>query len=127
MLERHDIRLKYDGIKTILEDFYSKGGDRPEEIYHRCRMDNAAYYGNEDGFVIVTTTVDENTLDKELFIWVMYADVSGFIEREREFLIELARSLSCKKIAFGTQRKGFGRLLGPGWKCRNIEHEMEIE
>ena len=54
----------------------------------------------------------------ELFILVAVAFRFGAVERQDAALLQIARDLEAKTVAFQARRKGWGRRLGPEWSRR---------
>jgi hypothetical protein len=54
----------------------------------------------------------------EMFVWLAVAFRHGAFQRQESAVLNIARDLGAKTLAFQTRRKGWARRLGPQWQHR---------
>lgn len=86
----------------------------------QCDEGQALCFAGEDGmFVVQLRAVSETEL--ELFVLVAVAFRFGAVERQDAALLQIARDLEAKTVAFESRRRGWGRRLGPEWTRRGLD------
>jgi hypothetical protein len=108
----HDV---WDFVREGLLKVSEKATDGwiPEDVYHSLKSGISSLhleYVDEKpvGFVVLNVVSDFR--GKKLFIWVAYSVEGNAVERHENELIEMARQVGCKRIAFESTRKGWEKL-----------------
>lgn len=91
-----------------------------EDFAAQCDQGQALCFAGEDGtFVVQLRAASETEL--ELFVLVAVAFRYGAVERQDAALLQIARDLGAKTVAFQSRRRGWGRRLGPEWTRRGLD------
>lgn len=85
----------------------------------QCRSKQALCFYGKDGVMVITLRPHEDSL--ELFILMGVATRPGAIERLEPAVLQLARDLGARTIAFEARRKGWARRLDARWQQRGTE------
>lgn len=125
---RSDIRDDWEDIRQYLVESIGVSSERPEDIYAACVYGNAHYFKNEDGFIILSETVDRYDKTKELFVWATGSRVLGksIIRDNKEWIKSVARDIGAQRITFYTERKGLAKLIGSGVSEVKTLYHMEV-
>jgi hypothetical protein len=86
------------------------------ELKAQCEHGTALCVACEDGIVVFDVRYTED--DLEMFVWLAVAFRHGAFQRQESAMLNIARDLGAKTLAFQTRRKGWGRRLGPQWRRR---------
>lgn len=86
------------------------------EIQAECEAARAHCLACADGMIVVD--LRPHGADLELFVWLGVAFRHGAWERQGPALLEIARDLGARTIAFEARRRGWSRRLGPEWQRR---------
>ncbi len=90
------------------------------EFAAQCDEGQALCFACEDGMFIVQLRA-ASEVDLELFVLVAVAFRYGAVERQDAALLQIARDLEAKTVAFQSRRRGWGRRLGPEWTRRGLD------
>jgi hypothetical protein len=86
------------------------------ELKAQCEHGTAICVACEDGTVVFDVRYVEAEL--EMFVWLAVAFRHGAFQRQESAMLNIARDLGAKTLAFQTRRKGWGRRLGTQWRRR---------
>lgn len=86
------------------------------ELKAQCEDGKAICVACEDGVVVFDVRYEAAEL--EMFVWLAVAFRHGAFQRQESAMLNIARDLGAKTLAFQTRRAGWGRRLGPQWKRR---------
>jgi len=86
------------------------------ELRAQCECGEAICVACEDGTVVFDVRYVGAEL--EMFVWLAVAFRHGAFQRQESAMLNIARDLGAKTLAFQTRRKGWGRRLGPQWQRR---------
>lgn len=89
-----------------------------DQIMERCRAGHAVCLANRRGVVVVTPRVLGPIIRLVVLLAVSDGEPGAFHEHEDE-MVEVARQFGAHELAFETERRGWARLLGRHWACRN--------
>lgn len=87
-----------------------------EELKAQCANGTAICVACEDGMVVFDVRYVDDEL--EMFVWLAVAFRHGAFQRQESAMLNIARDLGAKTLAFQTRRRGWGRRLGPQWRRR---------
>jgi hypothetical protein len=85
----------------------------------KCLDGSAACIVNPDGVVIMTLEQSECRTIRAVVLLAMSTGVPGAFRRQEKTLVHIARELGAAEMAFKTDRRGWGKLLGPEWAKRD--------
>jgi hypothetical protein len=117
MLIDSDGRRIYDAWRNLRKPILSASEAAGFEA--QCRASKALCFYGEDGILVVTLRIQEG--DRELFILMGVAARPGAVERLEPAVLQLARDLGARTIAFEARRKGWARRLDASWQQRGTE------
>lgn len=84
-----------------------------QDIAAQCEGSEAICFACEDGMFVVQLRPLGSEL--ELFVLAAVAFKHGAVERQDAAVLQIARDLEAKTVAFETRRRGWARRLGPEW------------
>ena len=107
-----DIRTAWDSIKQSVEQIRvdCKVEWRSEDVYAQCYAGHAFLWMCDDGFMVVKIQCNQFTLAKELFVWICWSGHAKGISEYMPDIKDFAAEHQCKKVVFGSPRKGFSKL-----------------
>ncbi|MGI0011621.1 MAG: hypothetical protein ACREAE_09505 [Nitrosopumilaceae archaeon] len=121
---KKDIREEWSRIKDSLTKTLHPS-DSLEELYHKCRNEQAFLFVVPEGYIIVDEFNDDDG-QKVLFLWVVYGEGKNLIIEYEKDIDELAHMIGATKIAFRTLRKGFEKVLSDKWYVEHIEYRKRV-
>jgi len=89
------------------------------DIAAQCDNDDAIAFSTDDGMFVVQLRPFGDEL--ELFVLAAVAFRFGAFERQEPAVLDIARDLGAKTVAFQARRRGWGRRLGPEWFRRGTD------
>jgi hypothetical protein len=89
------------------------------DIAAQCDSNDAIAFSLEDGMFVVQLRPHGDEL--ELYVLAAVAFRFGAFERQEPAVLEIARDLGAKTVAFWARRRGWGRRLGPEWFRRGTD------
>lgn len=89
------------------------------DIAAQCDNRDAIAFSTEDGMFVVNLRPFGDEL--ELYVLAAVAFRHGAFERQEPVVLEMARDLGAKTVAFQARRRGWGRRLGPEWFRRGTD------
>lgn len=125
---RCDIRDDWEDIRQYLVESIGVSSERPEDIYAACVYNQAHYFKNEDGFIILKETYDAFDKTKELFVWAAGSRRLGksIIKENKDWIKSVAREIGAARISFFSEHKGLARLIGAGVSEVKTLYHMEV-
>ena len=82
----------------------------------KCEAERALCLLGDDGLVVVEPQPDGDRM--QMFVRLAVGFRVGAYKRQGPALLQLARDLGASTIAFGSERRGWSRYLGPDWVSR---------
>lgn len=126
-VDPRDLHSHWDFVRKGLEKLLSKCVERwkPEDIYHGIKSKNYWLYVDHDAFCIVYIVPDWD--GPAMFVLAAYVESGEAMGRCFPFIKEAAAHHKCKRIRFGTTRKGWERhALKLGYTMSHQEYEYEL-
>lgn len=122
-----DIRLVWDRlVKPGIEQIRKDGGHtdwRPEDVYYECRAGIALLLVNNDGFVILQTSTNQYTLEREALIWMAWSKAQDYQERTLPQVEAIARAAGATLLRALSHRRGLERT---GWTPDTIVYKRAL-
>lgn len=87
----------------------------PEDVYHAIRSgESALYLGANDagyaGFFVLRRQVTEFSREPVLHVWLAHnAGNADVFSEAQGFITKMAREMGCKRVTFGSPRKGWAK------------------
>ena len=85
----------------------------------KCAASKAVCIANEDAMAVVELRYYGAVL--ELFVLMARAFKHGAFGRQEAVILQMARDLGARTLAFESRRRGWARRLGPEWHPRGNE------
>lgn len=127
VLRQTDIRLVWDClVKPGLEQIREEGGHtdwRPEDVYYEVRAGLALLLVNDDGFVILQTSTNRYTLEREVLIWMAWSRAPDYRERTLPQIEAIARKTGATLLRALSHRRGLERT---GWIPDTIVYKRAL-
>jgi hypothetical protein len=121
-----DAAQVWDEAGPLLARALRGSDDRAEELLQRCAAGRAWMLASARGYAVVEL-VPHGGGGVDLLVWAAASRGARDCVREHLPDIEqLARSLGARCAAFRTGRRGFGRVLPPGWSVRQVTWAKEL-
>jgi hypothetical protein len=120
-----DAAQVWDEAGPLLAAALQRSDDCAEELLQRCTAGLAWMLASPRGYAVVELVPYSNGVD--LLVWAAASRGARDCLREHLPDIEqLARSLGARCAAFRTGRRGFGRVMPPGWSIRQVTWAKEL-
>jgi hypothetical protein len=78
--------------------------------------ENAVSLCCDDGLVMMTLTTSADGTITAMVLMAASFGIGGAFKRRETEMMAIARDAGASRLAFRTDRKGWGRLLGPEWR-----------
>ena len=120
-LNRLDIDLVWEDFRALAEPAMAGEDDGADDIREACRAGEAWLFGDAEGYLVLQYQLRPATRSMQLLVWVAVSrGARGCIGRQLPFVEELGRRLGASRVLFRTRRKGFDRIMPPGWRADHI-------
>jgi hypothetical protein len=124
-----DAAQVWDEAGPLLARALRGSDDSADELLRRCAAGLAWMLASDRGFAVVEPVPYNNGAGGGVDLLVWAAASRGARDCLREHLPDieqLARSLGARCAAFKTSRRGFGRVMPPGWSVRQVTWAKEV-
>jgi hypothetical protein len=110
-----------------IDDVLDELGELPpagHEAVEEARAGRALTFRGPFGVFVLTLRPGENCADLECFVLLAVASRHGAFKDAEPAVLQIARDLDARTVAFRSVRKGWARRLGADWAPRGASESV---
>ncbi len=128
MLRPSNISPLWPRLKPYAEKYIVDGNpETADNIRKKCIRKEALCFASDEGVVILSLAPNRTGTGFDL--WVLLAvrwGGPGAVKKYTPWLLRTARELSASRIVFVTIRRGWLKILCPGWRRESDKYVLEV-